>query len=58
MTLTTKYYIAAAIVTPLYAALIATSKLPLLVAFFLGLISQIGFTIGGYFLGRRTTNDE
>lgn len=58
MNLTKKYYISGLIASPFFATLIATSKLPVLIAFLMGMLSQVAFTIGGYYLGKRTYNDE
>jgi hypothetical protein len=53
MTLTNKYYITALITVPTLAALIAFSTMPMLVSLLVGLVAQGGFTMAGYYLGKR-----
>lgn len=56
MTYTKKYYIMMIVTAPCLTSLIAFSNMSMLAAFVLGVITEIGLLIGGYYLGKRDSN--
>jgi len=51
--MTRKYYLTALISAPSIAFLIAFTTMNVIVALVLGLLAQGGFTMAGYYLGKR-----
>lgn len=51
--MTRKYYISAAIATPILSLLVATSRLPALLALLAGGITMLALVMAGFYIGLR-----
>lgn len=57
MTLTNKYYLTFLITGPALALLIGFSNMNMFLSLGLGIVTQTGLTMAGYYLGKRDNND-